>query len=159
MVSVSKGNVATTTAIPIDMPAGFAVGAVSPNGNVFLQLNSPQITTAKTIAYTGAEKPQASGTLTVKGIAKTGAKLSASAIKFSGRSGFGVTSHKWYACTAAVPAASVAVPNTCKPIAKASASKYKVTAKQKGKFITVAIANTNAVGTTTLVAPVTKKSK
>jgi hypothetical protein len=159
MVNVSTGNVATTSTIPIDMPAGFGFGAVSPNGNLFLQLNSPQITTAKTIAYTGAEKPQASGNLTVKGIAKKGAKLSASAVSFAGKSGFGVTTYQWYACSAAVPTGTLAVPITCIPITKATAAQFKVAAKQKGKFITVAITNTNAVGTTTLVAPVGKKSK
>jgi hypothetical protein len=44
-------------------------------------------------------------------------------------------------------------------IAKATALKFKVTTKQKNKFLGVAVSNTNAVGTTTMFSPTTAKTK
>jgi hypothetical protein len=78
---------------------------------------------------------------------------------FGGFSGVGATKYQWYSCTRAVAANTVSLPVGCSPIAKATASTFKVTTKQKGKFITVAVKNSNGVGTTTLFAPVATKSK
>jgi hypothetical protein len=143
----------------IPYPEAQTVGlatSVSANGNVFVVA---QRSPAKGFTYQRATSPIPSGTARVTGTPKLGAKLTAAAMTFGGFSGVGATKYQWYSCTRAVAANTVSLPVGCSPIAKATASTFKVTTKQKGKFITVAVKNSNGVGTTTLFAPVATKSK
>ena len=52
--------------------------------------------------------------------------------------------YSWYACTNRVQVASQKVPKSCKSIRGARAEKFKLTAKQSGKFISVAVTGTGA---------------
>jgi hypothetical protein len=51
--------------------------------------------------------------------------------------------YQWYACTRAVPAARTTVPSTCKRITGATRSTFKLTAAQRGKFVTVLVKGTS----------------
>lgn len=133
-------------------------GTASANGNMFF-FSASGYTTRDSIVYVQAAAPTHSGTPAVRGTAKTGAKLTAGNLIFSSISGIGVTTRQWYACTREVPVNTTVKPSTCSAISKATGSTFKVTSKQKGKYITVAVKNSNPVGTATIFAPVSKKSK
>lgn len=129
----------------------------SANGNVFL--STLRSGAYRQIVYVQASAPTHTGTPSVRGTAKKGAKLTAGSLIFNSISGIGANTYQWYACTRAVPVNTRVLPAGCAAIAKATSSKFTVTSKQKGKYITVAVKNTNAVGTTMIFAPVATKSK
>jgi hypothetical protein len=159
LVSVSTLGVSTLTAIPLDMAVGNSVGAVSPSGNIFMQIKNWQANVSKTIAYVGAEAPVPAGPMRMTGKAKVAATLSTTVPTFASRTGVGATSIQWYSCRNKVAAIQWTVPAGCVAIAKAKATKFKVTTKQKNKYLAVAVTNTNAVGTTTMFSPTTAKTK
>jgi hypothetical protein len=97
---------------------------------------------------------------TFKGKAKPGSKLTASVPTFTNAlTGVGVSKLQWYACSVSIPVATDSVPQTCVAIKKATAKTFKVTAKQKKKFITLAVSNRNSYGITTSVAKSSTKVK
>ncbi len=66
--------------------------------------------------------------------------------------------YQWYACTRAVTAARTTVPSTCKRITGATRSTFKLTAAQRGKFVTVLVKGTSVrTATTTWLAKTTAK--
>ena len=151
-------GVATDTHV-IPYPDAQTVGlatSVSASGNVYVVA---QRSPARGFTYQRATLPIPTGTPKVNGKAKLGAKLAAAAVSFGGFSGAGTTTYQWYSCTRAVAANTVALPVGCSPIAKATLPTFKLTGKQKGKFVTVALKNANAYGATTLFAPVATKTK
>ena len=136
----------------------WAVEAVSSkNGNIFMLFGEQFGYEA--MVYLGASAPVPTSTLRLTGTAVTGKQLTALVPTFSGVSGIGKTTIQWYSCTTAVATPQIAVPAGCLPIAKATAAKFKVTTKQKKKFIAVAVVNQNEIGTTTLFSVTSKKAK
>jgi hypothetical protein len=55
--------------------------------------------------------------------------------------------YQWYACTKAVTVARTTVPSTCKRITGATRSTFKLTSKQRNKFVAVFVTGTS-LGTT-----------
>lgn len=133
------------------------VSTASPMGNVFVVSVRGQ--QGQFVGVNLAGKPNFTGTPRILGKAKKGAKLTAGVLNFNGVSGFGARSYQWYACSAAVPVNTLSIPSTCVAIAKANTPQFTVTAKQKGKFITVATKSSNSYGETVVLAPSTTKSK
>ena len=159
LVSVSPLGVPTVTPIPVDMAAGNSIGTVSPSGNMFLEVKNWQTNTAKTIAYQGAEAPRPFGLRKINGKAKVNASLSVTIPTFASRTGIGTTRIQWYSCTTKTATVQLTIPLNCAAIPKATALKFKVTAKQKNKYLGVAVSNTNAVGTATLFSTLSAKTK
>ena len=144
--------------VPFDSGiAGEVQVAVAASGTAFMGANVNNV--AKVVTVERSAAPLAAAAPSVTGVAKTGVTLKSAAVVFNSISGTGLNSIQWYACSAAVPANTTVVPSTCVAIAKATAPNFKVTAKQKGKFITVAVTNTNQVGAATVLAPSLTKAK
>jgi hypothetical protein len=149
-------NVAVPT-IADNQYLGFK-GIATSNGNLYF-LTAAGYTMRDAIVYVQATAPAASANASVRGTPRNGSKLTAGTVNFSSVSGIGVTTRQWYSCSRAVPANTTVKPSTCSAISKATGSTFKVTSKQRGKYITVAVKNSNAVGTTTLFAPASSKAK
>jgi hypothetical protein len=151
----STGNVD----VPFDSGvAGEVQVAVSASGNAFIGSNINNV--AKFVAIERASAPVTSGAgPSIVGKAKTGVTLKSSIVGFKSISGVGANAFQWYACSRAVAPNTTILPDGCVAIAKATAATFKVTSKQKGKYLSVAVKNTNSVGTITLFAPATTKSK
>jgi hypothetical protein len=64
--------------------------------------------------------------------------------------------YKWYACSAAGSAKTV-VPSGCTAISGATAASFKLTTKQKGKFIRFAVTAKNSAGSTVSVSAASAK--
>jgi hypothetical protein len=77
-----------------------------------------------------AVKPRITGTAT------SGRTLTAAKGTWSGYPSPTFT-YRWYACTTVVSAASATVPSTCKKIAGATRSTFKLTSAQRGKYVAV----------------------
>lgn len=134
------------------------VTAASRDGNFGIILASDSAPT-EGFYFRGAQVPIVSGSLALKGKAVKGQTLSARIPIFGGRSAIGVTTFTWYSCSAKISTPTFARPVSCIAIPKATSSRFKVTSKQKGKYLSLAVSNTNAVGTTTLFSPTTAKAK
>ncbi len=158
VANFGAGITTTTQTLPFVSGAfGETVSGASVNGNIFaVAVSGSQ---GQFIAVTQATAPSFTGTPGISGKAKKGAVLAAKAISFKGLAGFGPTSYQWFACSSAVPANTLSQPNNCVPIAKATAAKFKVTSKQKGKFVTVVVKSRNVIGETTVFAPSAVKTK
>ena len=63
--------------------------------------------------------------------------------------------YKWYACTAPISAAVTTLPITCKAVASATASTYRLVSTDLGKYFTVAVTGTNNGSVKTLFVPTT----
>lgn len=127
------------------------------NGNVFFLVNSQAASEA--FSYLGATAPVPSANPRLSGTSANGKTLTAVIPTFGGFSPVGATSVQWYSCSASVATALFSIPVGCTAIAKATTSKFKVTSKQKNKYLAVAVVNRNDIGTTTLFSPTTKKTK
>ena len=93
--------------------------------------------------------PKSDGLAKIAGTAAKGKSLSASAGKWL--STLKITySYQWYACTKKVTKGAVVtkVVSTCKPIAKATKSKFTLTSAQQKKYIVALISAKNSKGTT-----------
>ena len=111
------------------------------------------------IVYRGASAPTVSGQLSISGTASNGKRLVASQLAFASISGVAQVNYQWYSCSSPVASGVTSKPASCKLISKATASSFKVTTQQKNKYVTVAVEAKNAIGTTVLFAPVTRKAK
>ena len=60
------------------------------------------------------------------------------------------TSHQWFRCTSAIPAATTIEPSQCSSIAGATSSTYSQTATDAGRFITARTTKVNTAGTTSI---------
>jgi hypothetical protein len=132
--------------------------AVSPSGNIFINSGSGSAS-YEGIVYRAASAPIPVGTLKLTGLAKTGQTVTSKIPTFTGVSNIGTTRIQWYSCTTKVAIVQATIPVTCALIAKATALKFKVTTKQKNKYLGVAVSNTNAVGTATLFSTLATKAK
>lgn len=132
--------------------------AVSPNGNIAIATTTNS-GVYEGITYLAATKPVPTGTLKANGAAKVGKLLTATLPQFGGVSQIGTTTIQWYTCATAVTTLQTSVPAGCTPITGATAAKFKVTAKQKKKYLAVAVTNANAVGQTTVFSTTTAKAK
>lgn len=137
--------------------AGEVQVAVTPSGTAFVAANVSN--EAKFAVVDRNSVPLSFTPLTVTGKAKVNSTVRAAAMEFKSISGVGSTTYQWYACKTAVPANTVQRPVGCVAIAKAKASSFKVTSKQKGKFLTVSLSNTNAFGTSVVFAASATKAK
>jgi len=153
---VQLGDVEIPTTVNTDIYNMMA--AVSPSGNIFINSGSSSAS-YEGIVYVSATKPQPVGDIRVPLTAKVGSSLIATIPTFTGLSSVGVTTIQWYSCSSPVLAVQITIPAGCVAISKARATKFKVTTKQKKKYIAVSVSNTNAVGTTTLFSPTTAKTK
>lgn len=156
-VQISDQDVPNTPALQV---YGFSV-SVSPGGNFFISGNVNLGTSSiyEGIVYRAASAPIPVGTLKLTGLAKTGQTVTSKIPTFTGVSNIGTTRIQWYSCTTKVATVQTTIPVTCAVIAKATALKFKVTTKQKNKFLGVAVSNTNAVGTATLFSTLATKAK
>ena len=159
LLTVKNGEVAETTNVPVTGTNQIWAAEVhsSPNGNVFM-LFGEQIG-YEGMVYLGATAPVPTSVLRLSGVAAVGKQLSGLIPTFGGVSSVGVNTIQWYACATAVTAPQTSIPAGCVAIAKATAAKFKVSAKQKKKFLGVAVTNQNSIGTTTLFSATTKKVK
>jgi hypothetical protein len=57
--------------------------------------------------------------------------------------------YQWYACTTVVSAARTTVPPTCRKIAGATRSTFKLTSTQRGKYVAVLVKGTSLRTTST----------
>ena len=156
-VTVSDVDVPTTGA---EQLYGFGV-SVSPSGNIFITsiFNTGNSQIYEGIVYRQASAPIPSGELRMTGLAKVGKFVTSLAPSFTGLTAVGATSIQWYACTTKVTTIQTTVPSTCVLIPKATALKFKVTSKQKNKYLGVAVKNTNAIGTATVFRTLATKAK
>ncbi len=156
-VQISDENIPNTPGIQV---YGFSV-SVSPSGNFFIAGNVNLGTSFiyEGIVYRAASAPIPVGDLKLTGTAKVGQTVISKIPTFTGVSNIGTTRIQWYSCTTKVATVQTTVPVTCAVIAKATALKFKVTAKQKNKYLGVAVSNTNAVGTATLFSTLSAKTK
>ena len=156
-VQVSDENIPNT---PASQVYSFIV-TVSPSGNFFIagnvNLGTSQI--YEGIVYRAASAPIPVGTLKLTGLAKTGQTVTSKIPTFTGVSNIGTTRIQWYSCTTKTATVQLTIPLTCAAIPKATALKFKVTTKQKNKYLGVAVSNTNAVGTATLFSTLAAKAK
>jgi hypothetical protein len=154
------GVLLSTELVPSGFDRAYAKAAVSQNGNIFFDINhfNPEERRV-TMVYQGATAPIARALPVIRGTAANGKKLAITLPTFLSPSGVGKTTLQWYSCSRSVPANTTVKPSTCSAISKATGSTFKVTSKQRGKFITVAIKNSNTLGTTTLFAPASSKAK
>jgi hypothetical protein len=156
-VQISDQDVPNTPALQV---YGFSV-SVSPGGNFFISANVNLGTSSiyEGIVYRAASVPIPVGDLKLTGTAKAGQTVTSKIPTFTGVSNIGTTRIQWYSCTTKVATVQTTIPATCAVIAKATALKFKVTSKQKNKYLGVAVSNTNAVGTATLFSTLATKAK
>ncbi len=156
-VQISDEDVPNT---PASQVYGFIV-TVSPSGNFFISGNVNLGTSFiyEGIVYRAASAPIPVGDLKLTGLAKTGQTVTSKIPTFTGVSNIGTTRIQWYSCTTKTATVQLTIPLTCAAIPKATALKFKVTTKQKNKYLGVAVSNTNAVGTATLFSTLSTKTK
>jgi hypothetical protein len=150
--------------IPISMAGGNPNAVFTPSGNLFLVMDywdvGLQSEVNKSIVYQGASAPTASGPVTISGKAKVGVKLKSALPTFTNQvTGVGVSKVQWYSCASAILAPQNSVPQNCVPIPTATNGSFKVTKKQKNKFLSVSVTNGNAFGSVTLIAKSTSRVK
>ena len=107
------------------------------------------------VAVVIAGTPRATVKPTVSGTARVGKTLTAAKGTWTESPTF---QYQWYACTKAVSAARTDVPRTCKSIKGATRSTFKLTSKQRNKFVAVRVTGTSvgALATTWLSKTTTK---
>ena len=158
LLTVGGGQPSETTTLDLGTGQTWASSAVrSPSGNIFLGVELQAV--VKALVITRASKPVASSQPAVTGALKVGKKLLGSAITFTSFNGVGTNTYQWFACSAAVGVAATQLPAGCLPIAKATTSAFKLTAKQKGKFVVLAVTNSNKLGSSTLYTSASAKVK
>lgn len=128
--------------------------AFSPSGNISM-VSAGQNDVREGMFLNLATRPVASGAVRVSGTAKSGSQLLATLPTFSGISAIGKTSIQWYSCSNKVATVQTSIPLKCVAIPKATSNKFKVTSKQKKKYLGVSVTNTNAIGTTLMFSPTT----
>jgi hypothetical protein len=121
----------------------------SAQSTVVWSVNSPSPTPTPTVV----SKPSASKAASVSGSAKVSKSLLGSKGTWSGSPTY---SYKWYACSAA-GSAKTSVPSGCTAISGASGTSFKLTTKQKGKFVRFAVTAHNAGGSTVSVSAASAK--
>ena len=101
------------------------------------------------VVIAGAPRATATVKPTVRGTARVGKTLTAAKGTWTESPTF---RYQWYACTTAVSAARTDVPRTCKSIKGATRSTFKLTSKQRNKFVAVRVTGTSvgALATTWL---------
>lgn len=157
-VTLARGSVTSSVDLPFaDGQTSALVSAVTENGNIFAVAVRGQ--DGQFIAVLRAGAPSFTGTPGIVGKSQKGSKLTARVLNFNGVSGFGSKTYQWYACSRAVPTNTFALPTRCVAIAKATKPNFTVTAKQKGKYITVATRSLNVLGQTSVFAPTSTKAK
>lgn len=158
LLTLSANQQAETTTLEFGAGQTWESSAVrSTHGNIFMASNMQVV--VKALSIVRASKPTLGAQPSVNGTRAVGKKLTSTLASFLSFNGVGLNTYQWYACSAAVPANTTSLPSRCAPIAKATKNSFTVTAKQKGKFITLAISNTNAVGTNTVFTPAAAKVK
>ena len=100
-----------------------------------------------------AAKPAASKAAGIAGTAKVAKSLVGGKGTWTGSPTF---TYKWYACSAA-GSAKTSVPSGCTAISGAAAASFKITAKQKGKFIRFGVTAKNAAGSAISVSAASAK--
>jgi len=103
---------------------------------------------------TPQSKPSLSKAASVAGTAKVAKSLVGGKGTWTGTPTY--YSYKWYACSAA-GSAKTAVPSGCTAITGATAASFKLTAKQKGKFIRFAVTARNSGGSSVSVSAASAK--
>jgi len=158
LLTLSANQQAETTTLDFGAGQTWESSAVrSTHGNIFMASNMQVV--VKALSIIRASKPTLGAQPSVNGTRAVGKKLTSTLASFLSFNGVGLNTYQWYACSAAVPANTTSLPSRCAPIAKATKNTFTLTAKQKGKFITLAISNTNAVGTNTVFTPAAAKVK
>lgn len=146
--------------IPTGLTRAYGLAALSPSGNIFFHFNhySPS-QVYLTMTYRGALAPTATGTPLIKGTSKVGKKLVATLPVFSSPSGIGISTMQWYSCNAPITVIHTSIPAGCLPITKANTATFKLTTKQKKKYLGFAVTNTNPVGAATIFGKTTARIK
>jgi len=102
---------------------------------------------------TPATKPSASKAASVSGTAKVGKSLLGGKGTWTGAPTY---AYKWYACSAS-GTAKTSVPSGCTAITGATSTSFKLTTKQKGKYIRFGVTARNAGGSTVSVSAASAK--
>jgi hypothetical protein len=158
VITLAQGTVTSSLDLPFaDGQTAELVSAASPNGNIFAVSVRSQL--GQFIGVLRAGTPSFRGTPGFIGKVKKGSKLTANVLNFEGVTGSGNRTYQWYACSRAVPQNTFALPTGCVAIANAKTPQFKITSKQKGKYITVATSSSNALGQTSVFAPSSTKAK
>jgi len=146
--------------IPLGLSRAFGSAAVSPNGNIYFYFyHFAPADVRLSMTFRGAIAPTPTGTLLLKGSAKVGSKLSAILPVFTSPSGVGTTKMQWYSCNAPITVIQTSIPAGCLPITKANTVTFKLTTKQKKKYLGLAVTNTNPVGAVTIFGKTTARIK
>jgi hypothetical protein len=125
-----------------------------PNGNLSLMSQqyrtsgNPSGTVLNYYQLIRATPPVLSGTLTVSGTAKVTSTLKTSSVTFSSPFGASNPSYKWYRCDKIVKTAPKIKPTFCVAIPNAIFTSYKLTSKDKGKFLLASAESSNSGGST-----------
>ena len=98
-------------------------------------------------------KPSASKSASVAGSAKVAKSLVGNKGTWSGATSY---TYKWYACSAS-GSAKTTVPSGCTAITGAAGTSFKLTVKQKGKYIRFGVTARNAGGSTISVSAASAK--
>jgi hypothetical protein len=158
LLTLAANQQAETTTLEFGSGQTWESSAVrSIHGNIFMASDMQGV--VKALSIVRASKPTVLAQPSVTGTRKIGKKLASSLASFTSFNGVGLNTFQWYSCSAAVPLNTSSLPAGCVPIAKATKNSFTLTSKQKGKFVTLAISNTNAVGTNRVFTPATAKVK
>lgn len=126
-----------------------------PNGNLSLMsqqyrflTGEPKGTVLNYYQLIRATPPAVTGKLAVSGTAKVASTLKTSTVTFSSPYGASTAAYKWYRCDKIVKTAPVSKPTFCVAIPNATATSYKLTSKDKGKFLLTSAESSNSGGST-----------
>jgi len=126
-----------------------------PNGNLSLMsqqrrllTGDPKGTVLNYYQLIRATPPAVTGKLAVSGTAKVASTLKTSTVTFSSPYGASTAAYKWYRCDKIVKTAPVSKPTFCVAIPNAIFTSYKLTSKDKGKFLLASAESSNSGGST-----------
>jgi hypothetical protein len=92
--------------------------------------------------------PALKGELSVSGTPKVGATLKTSTVSFTANVSPSAMVTKWYRCSKPIKLAPKAKPSECVAIPNALVKSYKLTSKDKGKYLIASVSSFNSGGTT-----------
>lgn len=127
-----------------------------PNGNLSLMsqqyrlMGNPAGTIFNYYQLIRATPPAVTGKFAVNGTAKVASTLKTSTVTFSSPYGASNAAYKWYRCDKIVKTAPVSKPTFCVAIPKATNTSYKLTSKDKGKYLIASAESFNSGGTTSV---------
>ena len=128
--------------------------AVAADGNIAMmfhhypETSDPQKTTYNYYKVNRVLAPALKGKLTITGVTKVGSTLKTSTVSFTASVAPSTMVTQWYRCSKIVKTAPNKKPVDCVPIPNALLKSYKLTTKDKGKYLIASVSSFNSGGTT-----------